>query len=76
MAPAAELAARAEAKARARAAPPAVAVAQIKRSLRAPILDAIARTEDAEAERWLDSWFSEGAQVRLRMAVASLRRSG
>jgi enoyl-CoA hydratase len=76
LAPAADLAARAEAKARALAEPPAMAVAQIKRSLRAPILDAIARTEEADAERWLDSWFSEAAQVRLRMAVASLTRKG
>jgi enoyl-CoA hydratase len=74
LAPAAELPARAEAKARALAAPPAMALAQIKRSLRAPILDAIARVEDAETERWLDSWFSEAAQVRLRMAVKSLGR--
>jgi len=76
LAPAAEVVARAEAKARALAEPPPLAVAQIKRSLRAPILDAIARTEEAETERWLDSWFSEAAQVRLRMAVASLTRKG
>jgi enoyl-CoA hydratase len=71
-----ELAARAEAKARALAAPAPAAVAQVKRALRAPILDAIERTADAETERWLDSWFSEDAQVRLRMAVASLGRPG
>jgi enoyl-CoA hydratase len=71
-----ELAARAEAKARALAAPAPAAVAQVKRALRAPILDAIERTAEAETERWLDSWFSEEAQVRLRMAVASLGRPG
>lgn len=75
LSPAAELAARAEAKARALAAPPALGLAQIKRSLRAPILDAIARTEAAETERWLDTWFSEAGQERLRAAVARLRRA-
>jgi len=69
-----ELAARAEAKARELAAPPAAAVAQVKRALRAPILEAIARTAAVETERWLDSWFSEGARDRLRAAVAGLRR--
>ncbi len=69
-----ELAARAEAKARELAAPPGVAVAQIKRALRAPILEAVARNASAETERWLDSWFSAGAQARLRAAVAGLRR--
>jgi enoyl-CoA hydratase len=71
-----ELAARAEARARALASPAPAAVAQVKRALRAPILDAIERTAEAETERWLDSWFSEDAQVRLRMAVASLGRAG
>ncbi|HSJ63649.1 MAG TPA: enoyl-CoA hydratase/isomerase family protein [Gemmatimonadaceae bacterium] len=69
-----ELAARAEAKARELAAPPGVAVAQIKRALRAPILEAVARHASAETERWLDSWFSAGAQARLRAAVAGLKR--
>lgn len=63
---------RAEAKARDLAAPPTVAVAQVKRALRAPILEAVARTAAAETERWLDSWFSDGAQARLRAAVAAL----
>jgi enoyl-CoA hydratase/carnithine racemase len=74
--PEGELAARAEARARELAAPPAVGVAQIKRALRAPILAAIARTAAAETERWLDSWFSGGAQEQLRSAVAGLKRPG
>ncbi len=68
------LAARAEVKARELAAPPTVGVAQVKRALRAPILEAVARSAAAETERWLDSWFSAGAQARLRAAVAALRR--
>jgi enoyl-CoA hydratase/carnithine racemase len=66
------LLARAEAKARELAAPPPVAVAQVKRALRAPILEAIARTAAEETERWLDSWFTDAAQARLRAAVAGL----
>lgn len=74
LAPAGELAARAEAKARALAAPPPAAVAQVKRALRGPILETIARTAAAETERWLDTWFLPGAQARLRAAVAALAR--
>lgn len=74
LAPAAALEARALATARALAAPPGVGIGQIKRSLRAPLLETIARTEAAETERWLDTWFSEPAQSRLRAAVASLLR--
>jgi enoyl-CoA hydratase len=71
-----DLMARAEEKARELAGPPgvAVAVAQIKRALRAPILEAVARDAAAETERWLDSWFSGGAQARIRAAAAGLKR--
>jgi enoyl-CoA hydratase/carnithine racemase len=71
-----EMVVRAELKARALAAADPVAVAQVKRALRAPILDAIARTATAETERWLDSWFSPGAQARLHAAVAKLNKPG
>ncbi len=74
LAAAGELAARAAAKARELAAPPGHAVAQVKRALRAPILEAIARTAADETERWLDSWFALEAQMRLRAAVAALSR--
>jgi enoyl-CoA hydratase len=73
VAPAGELLARAEEKARSLAAPPGAGVSQVKRALRAPILEAIARNTAAEAERWLDAWFAPGAQERLRAMVATLR---
>jgi enoyl-CoA hydratase len=72
VAPAADLLARATAKAATLAALPAAAIAQIKRALRAPVLDTLARTADAETTRWLDTWFHPDAQSRLRAAVAKL----
>ena len=71
--PAADLIARATAKATALAALPPAGVAQVKHALRAPILDLIARTADADTTRWLETWFSPRAQERLRAAVARLR---
>jgi enoyl-CoA hydratase len=73
VAPAADLLARATAKAAAFAAVPAAGIAQIKRALRAPTLEAIARTADAETTRWLETWFSAPAQARLSAVVAKLR---
>ena len=73
LAPEASLLARALERARALAGPPATAVAQVKRALRTPILEAIQRTADLETEAWLDTWFSPDAQARLRAAAASLR---
>ena len=52
---------------------PSATVAQVKHSLRAPILERIARTADTDATRWLDTWFSAPAQARLRAVVAKLR---
>jgi len=69
---AAELAARAHAKASALADLPAAGTAQVKRVLRAPVLDAIMRTSAVETERWLDSWFAEAGQQRIRAAAAKL----
>lgn len=74
LAPAAELDARALDAAGALATQPAHAVAQVKRALRAPVVEAIARTRAAEAERWLDTWFHPEAQRRLRATVDKLRR--
>jgi enoyl-CoA hydratase/carnithine racemase len=73
LAPAGELLARATAKARAIAALPPVAVTQVKRAHRAASVDAVARTDEIETNRWLETWFSSAAQSRLRAAVGKLR---
>jgi enoyl-CoA hydratase len=73
LAPSGELVARATARAKVFAARPPAAVAQIKHALRAPALETIARTAEAEATRWLTTWFTPQAQARLRAAVARLR---
>ncbi|HEX3762158.1 MAG TPA: enoyl-CoA hydratase/isomerase family protein [Kofleriaceae bacterium] len=72
LAPAADLIARATARAQAYASRPPVAVAQVKRALRAASLETVARTADQEVTRWLETWFSPEAQSRLRAAVAQL----
>ncbi len=56
------------------AANPTTAVAQIKRALRAPIIEGVARTSAVETERWLDTWFAPEARTRLRAAVDKLSR--
>jgi enoyl-CoA hydratase len=71
--PAGELMARAAAKARAYAALPSGGIGAVKHALRAPSLEALARTADADATRWLATWFSPEAQSRLRAVVAKLR---
>jgi enoyl-CoA hydratase len=71
--PAGELVARATAEAEVLVANPAEAVGQIKRALRAPVIEAVTRTATAETERWLDSWFAPEARARLRAAVDKLR---
>jgi enoyl-CoA hydratase len=48
--------------------------AQIKAALVRPAVEAIARTRDAELERWLDTWFGDQGQTLLRAAVARLRK--
>jgi Delta3-Delta2-enoyl-CoA isomerase len=73
LAPASELIARATAKAAAFAALPPAGVAQVKRALRAPSLEYLARTADADTTRWLETWFSAPAQARMRAVVAKLR---
>ena len=72
LAPEADLLARAMARAQSFAERPQPAVAQVKRALRAPSLETIARVADQETGRWLDTWFSPEAQARLRAAVAQL----
>jgi enoyl-CoA hydratase len=73
-APAAELHARALARARALTSSGAEAYAQIKRGWTRPIVDAIASTDDAQLEAWLDTWFSADGQGRLRAIVAWLKK--
>jgi enoyl-CoA hydratase len=74
LAPADQLLAQATAKAKAYAALPSAAVAHVKHALRAPSLEAVARTSEAQATRWLATWFSPEAQSRLRAAVARLNK--
>jgi enoyl-CoA hydratase len=52
---------------------PTAGFAQVKRALRRPVLDAIARTETEETERWLDTWFSPAARALLAEMVGRLR---
>jgi enoyl-CoA hydratase len=72
-----EVAADAEIRAMARAtelaAVPPVALAQVKRAIRHPAIDAIRAGAARETEAWLDTWFSADAQARLRAMVAKLR---
>jgi len=74
MAPTTDLLELALSQARALAANPSNAVGQIKRALRAPVIEAVTRTAAAETEHWLDSWFAPEARVRLRAAVDKLAR--
>jgi hypothetical protein len=71
-----QLLARACERARELAALPTAAYAQVKLGWRRPTIEAIARTSDAVAEQWLDTWFSDAAQVRLRGIVEQLRAKG
>ena len=70
--PADELETCAIAKARTLGAIPPKAFAATKESIRRPVLEAILRYEDDDADRWLDTWFSDEGQERLRTAVAKL----
>ena len=72
VAPTGDLIGRATAKAASFASRPAAAMAQVKRALRAPILESVARASEHEAARWLETWFTPEAQSRLRAAVAKL----
>jgi enoyl-CoA hydratase len=50
------------------------AFAQIKRAWVRPIVDAIESTDSHVAEAWLDTWYSDEAQLRLRATVARLSK--
>lgn len=64
--------ARALARAAALATSAPLAYAQIKRALLRPTMEALDRTDDAETEAWLDTWFSDEGQRRLRAVVARI----
>jgi enoyl-CoA hydratase len=51
---------------------PRAGYAQVKAGLRRPAVEAITRHGDEERERWLDSWYSDDAQKKLREQVAKL----
>jgi enoyl-CoA hydratase len=65
---------RALARAEALAALPAAGVRMAKASLRRPVAAAARASEDAEAERWLETWFAAESRTKLKEAVARLRR--
>jgi enoyl-CoA hydratase len=52
----------------------APAFAQTKAAMNRPAAAALASARDAEGEAWLDVWFSESAQLRVREAVERLKR--
>ena len=70
--PPGELESVAIARARTLGAIPPAAFATTKESIRRPVLEAIDRYAESDADRWLDTWFSADAQERLRAAVAKL----
>jgi enoyl-CoA hydratase len=72
--PATNLLERATAKAQALAELPTAGVAQVKRALRRPAIETIARVSTQETERWLDSWFDPAAKMRITAAVQKLKR--
>jgi enoyl-CoA hydratase len=74
LAPSGELLARAASRARELGSTPPFAYAQIKGALRAPAAETIQTRGATEAERWLDTWFSEDARRLVGEAVAKLRR--
>jgi enoyl-CoA hydratase len=61
-------------RASALAALPPAGVRMVKQSLRRPAAAAARAQEEAEADRWLDTWYAPESQARLREAVARLRR--
>jgi enoyl-CoA hydratase/carnithine racemase len=69
-----KLAERARERATQLAAAPSSGVSQVKAALRAPARELMERLGPDEIERWLDTWFSDEARLRLRDAVTRLRR--
>ncbi|CAN5903623.1 enoyl-CoA hydratase/isomerase family protein [soil metagenome] len=50
------------------------AFAQIKRAMLRPAIEAITRTDADETEAWLDTWFSDESQRRMRATVARITK--
>ncbi len=50
------------------------AFAQIKRAMLRPAIEAITRTDTDETEAWLDTWFSDEGQRRMRATVARITK--
>jgi len=73
LAPAAGLVERAIARAKELAAVAPAAYAQIKGALRAPAAEVVRAKTAAEAERWLDTWFSEDGRRLVGETVARLK---
>jgi len=71
--PEGELVERAVQRAAALAALPPPGLRMVKQSLRGNVAAAARATGAAEAERWLDTWFSEAPQRVLRQTVARLQ---
>lgn len=63
-------------RAKALSALPGAGMAQIKTLLRRPVAALVRANADAEAERWLDTWFAPQTQQVLRAAVAKLKSKG
>ncbi|HEY2029511.1 MAG TPA: enoyl-CoA hydratase/isomerase family protein [Myxococcales bacterium] len=71
-----ELLAKAVSRAKALAALPGAGIAHVKAGLRRPVAALVRANADAEAERWLDTWFAAPTQAILRAAVAKLKSKG
>jgi len=52
----------------------AQAIRQVKRGLQSPVVDALELVEVEETEAWLDTWFSEDAQKRLRDVLSKMKK--
>ncbi len=72
--PEAELLPRAMQRAAALAALPPAGLRMVKESLRKSVAAAARAGQEAQAESWLDGWFSEDSQRRLRETVARLKK--
>jgi enoyl-CoA hydratase len=71
-----EVVAKAVFRARALANLPRAGLVHIKAALKRPVVAAIRADADAEAERWLDTWYAPETRELLRAAVAKLKPKG
>ena len=74
--PRAELDERALKRAQVYAELPPAGYAQVKAAVRAPVLQAARRNVAEDTERWLDTWFSDGARKRITALVGKLAGAG